>query len=172
MFYVLVCMIGTPYSLASCLIRFSCVHTCFPFASPRFVMHYPRCNTLAVRTLNCRLLRHFRDVVQTSARIADITLSGMTLAPAPIFCRGIDTRKRQRRSKRPKRSRNLGPYIPYGLFQTKGEMSTKFRFDGFRNVNMCKIQTNKQTHTHTNKQKRTKKLSALYIRYLCNLAKY
>jgi len=136
-------------------------------------MHYPRCNTLPVRTFSCRLLqRHFRDVAQAPGRITDITLSRMTLAPAAVFCPWIGTRSRQRRSKRPKRSRNLGPYIPYGLFQTKGEMSTKFRFDGFRNVNMCKIQTNKQTHTHTNKQKRTKKLSALYIRYLCNLAKY
>jgi hypothetical protein len=125
-FYILVCMIGIPYSLASCLIRFSCEHTCFPFASPRFVMHYPRCNTHAVRTLNCR---HFRDVAQTPVKITDITLSRMTLAPATIFCRGIGTRSRHRRSKRPKRSRNLGPYTLYGLFQTKEEMCTKFGSD-------------------------------------------
>jgi hypothetical protein len=55
MLYLLVCIIGTPYSLASCLmwvfiickiaisyslasrlIRFSSLHTCFPFTSPRF----------------------------------------------------------------------------------------------------------------------------------------
>jgi hypothetical protein len=44
----------------------------------------------------------------------------------------------------------FGPYIPYGLFQTKGEMRAKFGSEWFRNVNLCKVQTNK--------------LSALYIR--------
>jgi hypothetical protein len=34
-FYVLICIIATPYSLASCLIRFSSLHTCFPFTSRR-----------------------------------------------------------------------------------------------------------------------------------------
>jgi hypothetical protein len=49
-------------------------------------MHYPRYNTLAVKTLNCRLLqRHFRDVAITPAKITDITLSRMTLALAAIF---------------------------------------------------------------------------------------
>jgi type III secretory pathway component EscU len=44
-----------------------------------FFMHTPMCNTLAVRTLNCRLLQHhFRDVALTPARITDITLSRMT----------------------------------------------------------------------------------------------
>jgi hypothetical protein len=92
-----------------------------------FCMHYPRCNTLPVRTRNCRLLqRHFRDVTLTPARITDITLSRMTLVPAAIFCRRISTRSRQRRSKRSKMANILGPYIPYGLFQTKGEMYAKF----------------------------------------------
>ena len=36
MFYILICITATPYSLASCLIRFSPLHTCFPFTSPRF----------------------------------------------------------------------------------------------------------------------------------------
>jgi len=38
------------------------------------------------------------------------------------------------------------PYIPYGLFQTKGEMCAKFGLDWFRNVNLYKVQTNKQTN--------------------------
>jgi len=37
----------------------------------------------------------------------------------------------------------FGPYIPYGLFQTKG--CAKFGSDWCRNVNLCKVQTNKQT---------------------------
>jgi len=59
-----------------------------------FFVHYPRCNTLAVRTLNCRLLqRHFRDVAPRPPRITDITLSRMTVAPVAI-CPGIGTRSR------------------------------------------------------------------------------
>jgi hypothetical protein len=56
-----------------------------------------------------------------------------------------DTGKRQNRSKRSKR---LGLYIPYGLFQTKGEMCATFCSDWFRNVNLYKVQTN--AHTQTN----------------------
>jgi len=85
-----------------------------------FSVHYPLCKTLPVRTRNCRLLRcHVRDVTQTRAAITDITLSRMTLAPAAIFCLGFGTRSRKKGSKR---SNIVGPYIPYGLFQTKGEM--------------------------------------------------
>jgi len=39
----------------------------------------------------------------------------------------------------------VGPYIPYGLFQTTGEMCAKFGSDQFRNVGLYKVQTNKQT---------------------------
>jgi hypothetical protein len=35
--FFMICIIATPYSLASRLIRFLCVHTCFPFTSPRFL---------------------------------------------------------------------------------------------------------------------------------------
>jgi len=103
MFDVLIRIIAIPYSCASRLIRFSSLHACFPLISPRFFMHYPRCNMLAVRTLNRRLLQcHFCDVALTPAGIIDITLSRMTLALAVIFCRGIGTRLQQRRSKRSK----------------------------------------------------------------------
>ena len=51
----------------------------------------------------------------------------------------------------------MGPYIPYGLFQTKGEMCAKFGSDWFRNVNLCKLQTNKQTNKHKQTNKQTKK---------------
>jgi hypothetical protein len=42
----------------------------------------------------------------------------MTLAPAAIFYPGFGTRSQQKRSKR---SNIVGPYIPYGLFQTMRE---------------------------------------------------
>jgi hypothetical protein len=35
----------------------------------------------------------------------------------------------------------VGPYIPYGHFQTTGEMGAKFGSDRFRNVDLYKVQT-------------------------------
>jgi hypothetical protein len=55
----------------------------------------------------------------------------------------------------PNRLRISGPYIPYGLFQTKGETCAKFGSDLFRNVNLYKFHTYKQTNIH----------SSLYIRF-------
>jgi hypothetical protein len=39
------------------------------------------------------------------------------------------------------KSKIVGPYIPYGLFQRKGEMYAKFGSDWSRNVNFYKAQT-------------------------------
>jgi hypothetical protein len=36
----------------------------------------------------------------------------------------------------------MGPYMPYGLFQTTGEMCAKFGSDRFRNLDLYKVQTN------------------------------
>ena len=44
-----------------------------------------------------------------------------------------------------KRLRISGPYIPYDLLQTKGETCAKFGSDRFRNVDLYKFHTNKQT---------------------------
>ena len=90
-----------------------------------FFMHYPRCNTLAVRTRNCRLLqRHFRDVALTPARITDITLSRTTLCAGSHLLswngHSLATKKVKKVEKVKKKK--LGPYIPYGLFQTTREM--------------------------------------------------
>jgi hypothetical protein len=52
---------------------------------------------------------------------------------------------KERGPKRSKRSRILGPYIPYDLLQTKGETCVKFGSDRFRNVDLYKFHTNKQT---------------------------
>jgi len=49
----------------------------------------------------------------------------------------------------------LGPYMPYSLFQTTGEMCAKFGSDRFRNVDLYKVETNIQTNKH----------SSLYIRF-------
>jgi len=39
----------------------------------------------------------------------------------------------------------VGTYIPYDLLQTKGETCAKFGSDRFRNVDLYKFHTNKQT---------------------------
>jgi hypothetical protein len=154
--YVLRCYLYNCNSLFICFLS----HQVFIFTHmlsvhfSAFCMRYPRCNTLPVRTRNCRQLRNFRDVPLTPARIMDVTLSRMTHAPAAIFCRGIGTRLRQIRSKS---SDILGVYIPCGLNQTKGEMCAKFGSDAFRNH--AQYGANK----HTNKRKQKKSL-VLYMR--------
>jgi len=57
----------------------------------------------------------------------------------------------------------VGPYIPYGLFQTTGEMCAKFGSDRFRNVDLCKVQTNIQT----NKQTFIFIYKKIYVWYVC-----
>jgi len=61
---------------------------------------------------------------------------------AAIYCARICTRFRQNRSKRWERWNIVGLYIPYGLFQTTGEMCAKFGSDRFRNVDLYTVQTN------------------------------
>ena len=39
----------------------------------------------------------------------------------------------------------MGPYKPYGLFQSTGETCAKLGSDRFRNVDLYKVQTNIQT---------------------------
>jgi hypothetical protein len=58
----------------------------------------------------------------------------------------LDPDRRGRKGR--KRSNIVGPYIPYNILQTKGEMCANFGWDWFRNVDLYKF--------HTNKQKRTK----------------
>jgi hypothetical protein len=170
MFYFLICIIATPYSLASCLIRFLSLHTLFPSTSPRFLC-ITQGATLAVKTFKCPLLqRHFRDVALTPARIRDITLSQMTLAPAAIFYCRIGTRSRQKRSK----SQNGTTFwvhtytavssrprerCVHSLVQTGSEMWICIRYK--QTHKQTNKQTNKQTytnkqiHTYTNKQTNT-----------------
>jgi hypothetical protein len=117
MFNVLICIIATPYSIASlssslllllynCNSLFTCVQSDNVFVSTHMLsvhvfacfMHYPKCNTLAVRT---------RDVSPRLATITDITLSRNSCArrhllscnghSAAIFCPVIGTRSQERR---------------------------------------------------------------------------
>jgi hypothetical protein len=97
----------------------------------------------ALPTVTCHLLqRHVCDITLTCAAITDITLSWMTCTCSHLLP-GFSTCPQQNRSKR---SNIVGPYIPYGLFQTKGEMRAKFGSDWFRNVNLYKVQTNFQLY--------------------------
>ena len=100
------------------------------------------------RTRNCRLLqRHFHDVTLTAAQITDITLSRMACAGShfmPRIWHSLPTKK----VKKVERSNIFWPYIPYGLFQTKGEKCAKFGLDWFRNVNLYKVQTNTNKQTN------------------------
>jgi hypothetical protein len=56
----------------------------------------------------------------------------------------LETRKTTKRSKRPN---ILGPHIPYGLLETKGEVCAKVGSHRFRNVDLYKVHT--QTNTLT-----------------------
>jgi len=56
---------------------------------------------------------------------------------------------KEKGAKSSKRSRISGPYTPYGLFQTKGEMCAKSASDLFRNVNLYKFHAYKQTNKHS-----------------------
>jgi len=149
-FIISVIAVATPYSLASCLISFSCVHTSFPFTSPRFVMHYSRCNTLSVRTLNCRpLQRLFRDVAQAPARIMDIILSRVTCAGSHL----LSWNRHSLATKKVKKAVKVKKFRTIHTLRSlpgQGAMCAMFGSDWFRNVNLYKVQTNK--------------FSALYIR--------
>jgi len=72
-----------------------------------------------------------------------------SVAQAAIYCARIGTRSQQNRSKRWVRWNIVGPYIPYGLFQTTGKTCAKFGSDRFRNVDLYKVQTNIETNKQT-----------------------
>jgi hypothetical protein len=69
--------------------------------------------------------------------------------PAAILCPCLCSGPQRKRSQMSKRSRISGPFIPYGLFRNKGETCAKFGSDRFRNVNLYKFHTNKQTNKHS-----------------------
>jgi hypothetical protein len=96
-------------------------------------MHYPRCNTLPARTLNCRLLqRYFRDVAQTCKNhgyndVAD----DLRLQPSSVVELALARDKEDKKVENCKKKK-LSPYITYGLFQTKGEDVCKVWFRLFQ----------------------------------------
>jgi len=72
------------------------------------------------------------------------------------FCAASCRPSPRKRSKSWGRWNIVGPYVSYGLFQTTEETCAKFGSDRFRNVDLYKVQTYKQTNKH----------SSLYIRLL------
>jgi len=102
------------------------------------------CRTPPIRRRKCLLERHACDVTQKRSRITDI----MRQQPSSAQHRA---RSWERRWERSKRYKILGLYIPYSLFQTKGEMYAKSGWDQFRNMNLYKVQTYKQTFSFTYK---------------------
>jgi hypothetical protein len=76
----------------------------------------------------------------------------------PCFARDSALAPYEEGKKCRKMSNIFGIYIPCGLSHTKGEMCAKFGSDRFRNVDLYKVQTNKN-------EQRT--ISALYIRLCC-----
>jgi hypothetical protein len=90
--------------------------------------------------------------------ITDITLSQWLLGRQP-FCAQDSALARDRKGRKGQKGSNIvGPYISYNLLKTKGEMWAEFGWDRFRNMNLYKVQTNKQ--------KPTKNHFILYIRYI------
>ena len=82
--------------------------------------------------------------------------SGGSVALAAIYCPLVGILSRQNRPKRWERWNIVGPYIPHGLFQTKGRRVQSLVPIGSE---MWICISYKQTYIHTNKH------SSLYIRY-------
>ena len=95
----------------------------------------------------CRLLHHGYKAV------------AVTLGPAAMLCTGFCTGSWQKMTKMSKRVKYCGPYIPYDLLQANGDTCAKFRWDRFRNMDLYKVQTNKEIS-----KKEQKPISSLYIR--------
>jgi hypothetical protein len=118
------------------------------FPQPPFCTPVPQCNYLPrppiLPGFCLPLIRYLLYILEPT--IANITLSRITQAPP--YCHPDYALAPRKTTKKVKRSKIVGPYIPYGLFQTKREMCAKFGSDWFRNVNLYKVQTH--THTQTN----------------------
>ena len=126
---------------------FVCTHK-LSLHIPTFVMHYSKCNTLSVRTLNCRLLqRQFSDVAQTPARITDIKLSRMSCAVRHLLSWNRHTLA-TKKVKKAEKVKKFGFIHTLGSVPDQGEMFEKFGLYWFRNVNLYKVQTNKQPFSY------------------------
>jgi hypothetical protein len=92
--------------------------------------------------------------------ITDITLSQWLLGWQPCCAQDSALAPDRRWGKCRKGSNTVGPHIPYDRLRTKGETCAKFGWDRFRNVDLYKVQTNKETNKNEQKA-----ISSLYIRF-------
>ena len=112
-------------------------------------------------TSKCRLLYHgYKAVTNDSWRKCRLLHHKWLLGRQPR-CAQDSALAPDRRGR--KGSNIVGPYIPYDLLQTKGETCAKFGWDRCRNVDLHKVQTNKQTNLQTNKLTNKQTNIHLYI---------
>jgi len=160
-FHVIICIIAIHYSLSSCLIRFPYLHTCIPFTSPRClcIIHSARHFQYERKSVICYItdITLSRMTLGTSVvcYITDITLSQWLLGRQPSCAQDSALAPDRRGRKGRKGSNIVGPCIPYELLQTNGEKCAKFGWDQFRNLDLYKVQTNKNER---------KSISASYMR--------
>jgi hypothetical protein len=119
------------------------------FPQPSFCTPFPQFNYFPRQPILPRFCRplicHLLYILQPT--VTDITLSRIT--PAPPYCYPDYELYPRKTTKKVKKLKTIvGPYVPYSLFQTKGEMCAKFCSDWFRNVNLYTVHTH--THTRTN----------------------
>jgi hypothetical protein len=118
------------------------------FPQPTFRTRPPQLNYLprppTLPSFCGPLIRYLPYIARPTIR--DITLSRNT-SVQPL-CNPDYAHDPWKRWKRYIKSQIVGPYIPYGLFHTKGEMCAMFGSDWFRNVDLYKAQINTHTNIH------------------------
>jgi hypothetical protein len=117
------------------------------FPQPPFCTRPPQLNYLPrppILPRFCRpLIRHLLYIVQPT--ITSITLWRIT--PAPPLCHPDYAHTPRKTTKKFQKVKNCGPYIPYGLFQTKGRCVQSLVHIGSE---MWVCIRYKQTNKHTN----------------------
>jgi len=146
MLHVVIVIIAIPYSLAFCLIRFSFLHTYIPFTPPRFnvlpIVHdtssknarLPSATTSFPwrHTNTCK--NYGYNAVADNSRRQPFRAEDSAVAPEEEVHKG---RKGQKFSDHT---------YPTVISRPRGKMCAKFGSDWFRNVNLYKVQTIKETN--------------------------
>jgi hypothetical protein len=164
-----------PYSLASCLISFHFYTHSFPslhgvlYALPIFhdtssknATVSPATTSFSLRHTNTCKNHGFKAVTDDSVQVSSVKtlrhtntlknhgynvvaeVSWASSHVLPRIVQPLPTMKVKSRIA----SKIFGPYIPYGLFQTKRKIYANIGTDCFRNVDLYKVQINKQTKTN------------------------
>jgi hypothetical protein len=127
------------------------------FAQPPFCTTFPQFNYLPRPPILPRLLSDNTSLPLHPTANSHGYYAVADYSSAVILSTGLCARSPENDEKGQKGKTIVGPHIPYGIFQTKGELCAKFGSDWFRNVNLYKVQTHTHTDTQTNIQ--------LYINY-------